>query len=118
MPRRTRRVRNTRGPRDGLVFFCFVIVIALGAALATVLTLNVIYSVGASSLGLRSAARWVERVAIALAISIPIVLSFREVRRRNSTAWLIVWIIAVVLIVVVYFLNIVGGLPRVGWWPN
>jgi len=103
--------RRRRGGSTGdrLAIFSFIIIIMLGAALATVLILSAV----PGPPGLRTAALWLERVAIALALTIPIALSYREARVR-SRAWFAVWIVSLVLIIILYFLNIAA--PTFGWW--
>jgi ABC-type xylose transport system permease subunit len=64
-----------------------------------------------SALGLSTdVARWIENIAIAIALIIPLFLSYYEARRRG-TAWFVLWIIAVILVIVFYVLNRVGI-----WW--
>jgi hypothetical protein len=61
--------------------------------------------------GINTTIVWIiERVAIAIAIMIPLVLSYREARRLG-TVWFVLWIIAVILVVVFYVLNV-----SVHWW--
>jgi len=54
----------------------------------------------------RDVAAWIRHVAIAIALIVPLALSFREARRRKLL-WFILWIIAVVLVVGFYILGIV-----------
>ena len=103
----SRRTRGN-GTGDGLTFFSLIVVLVLGAALALVLIFGFIDAV-------RGFGFWVERIAIGAALVIPIILSYREARARRRV-WFVLWVIAVILIVVLYILLMTG--PRVGWWSN
>jgi|GEM_PF-1460639 len=110
-----RRVRRTRraGSGDFLAIFSLIIIIVLGFALATVLTFRLLGHFTPAPQALLSVALWVERLMIALALSIPLVFSFREAKLRGG-AWFVLWIISLILIIVCYVFGIVG--LHFGWW--
>ena len=103
-------MRRNRGRRGGSgdfwALFSFIIVLLLGLAL--VLSFVFFWIPGVSAF-----AGWIEHIAIAAALIIPLILSYREARVRG-TVWFVLWVIAVVLIVVFYILLRVG--PFAGWW--
>jgi len=108
--------RRRGGTGDGLSFFSLIIIIVLGAALATSLTLGIIHASvrTAGTEWLMHVAFWTERIAVAFALVIPIMFSYREARARG-TAMFIVWIISVIIIAVVYLLFGTIVMPR-GYW--
>jgi hypothetical protein len=103
--RTTRRSSGGRGTGDFLIFLSFVAVLLLGLALALSFTLRALYEAPGVHFT-TNAHDIIERVAIALALSIPLFLSYREARLRGR-GWFICWIIAVILIIVSYVLAIV-----------
>ncbi len=95
--------RRTRGSGSWLALFAFIAVMLLGLALLLSFILG--------RLNINSNIVWIlERVALAIAVIIPLVLSYREARRLG-TAWFVLWIIAVILVIVFYVLNF-----SVIWW--
>jgi len=98
----SRKSKNSnRGTGDFLAFLSFVAVMLLGLAFALarlfgwLADITEIFDFGVT------AARWIQNIAIAVALIIPLALSFR-VARKKGTLWFILWLIAVVLVVVFY----------------
>lgn len=89
----TRR-RSTQG--SWLRFFAFLAVMLLGLGLAV----GIIFSNINVSWGV-SAGNWIQRIAIAISLPIPMILSFQEAWNKR-TVWRVLWVIAVILIVVFY----------------
>lgn len=100
MSRRTTTSRSTPG---WLKLFSFIAVMLLGLALVISVVLGKWIHVS----GAVSVAKWIEKIAIAIALVVPLFLSYYEARYNKSQVWFILWIIAVILIVVFYILAIV-----------
>ena len=94
---RRHRNRGGRGSGDLLALLAFIAIMLLGLALMLRFILGAIDSVNDGISG------WIERVALAIAIFIPALLSYREARRRG-TVWFVLWVIAIILVVVFYIL--------------
>lgn len=91
---------SSRGTWSWLALFSFVAVMLLALALVLSFIFGWIDAVA-------GAAAYIERVAMGIAISVPLVLSYREARRQSQT-WFIIWVVAAVLVVIFYIL---------GWVP-
>lgn len=94
--RRTRTVRTTAYTYTApywMLQLSFWLVVLIGAAMAVTGILHV-----AHVTAFDAAAAWIESVCTAIALIIPIILSYR-IARQKSTAWLICWVVFVVLIV-------------------
>ena len=89
------RRSSSRSTGSWLALFSFIAVMLLGLALV----LSFVF--GWIDVG------YIERVALGIAICIPLVLSYHEARRKSQT-WFILWVVATVLVVVFYIL---------GWIP-
>lgn len=94
---------SSRSSGSWLALFSFVAVMLLGLALVLSFVFGWIDGMG-------NVVGYIERVALGIAICIPLVLSYHEARRKSQT-WFILWVIATVLVVVFYIL---GWVP----WKN
>ncbi len=92
-----RRSNGGRSNGSWLALFSFIAVMLLGLALAISLVL------GKWVNGAESVAAWIQRIAIAIALVVPLIYSYYEAR-RHGTVWFVLWVIAVILIVVFYIL--------------
>ena len=102
----SKKSKGTRGTGDFLTFLSFLAIMLLGLALALAALFNWLAGLETFSFEIgRTLAHWIERIAIAIALVIPLALSFREARARG-TAWFVLWIIAVLLVVSCYILGI------------
>ena len=72
----------------------FWLVVIIGAAMAIT---GILHVVGVTAID--GAANWIKNVCMAIALIIPVVMSY-QVARHKSTLWFVLWIIFVVLIVV------------------
>ena len=103
-------MRNTG--RDFWSFFAFVAVMMLAVALVISLILG---PSGLNVSGAEGVARWIRDIAIAIALIIPLIMSFRYAisrwreGRRAGVVWFVLWIVAIILIVVFYFWPIIRG---------
>ncbi len=93
---RTRTVRTTAYSYTApywMLQLSFWLVVIIGAAMAITGILHVarIYEFDA-------AAAWIESICTAIALIIPVILSYR-IARHKSTTWFVLWIVFVVLIV-------------------
>ena len=95
---------------DTLAILSFIAILLLGLALM----LGMVFGWIGNMNGFRG---WIERIALAIAIVVPLILSGRYAirrwrdRSRSGTVWFVLWIIAVILVVVFYVL---GFFWR--WW--
>lgn len=92
--------KRTRSNGSWLGLFSFVSVMLLGLAI----TLTVL--LGRFVDDISQITSLIEKIAIAIALVVPLVFSYREAR-RHGTAWFVLWIIAVILIIVFYILGTV-----------
>lgn len=90
--------RTVRSNTGWLSLLSFIAVMLLGLALTISFICN------ATKLDTGKIASYIERVALAIAIIVPVFLSYYEARRK-TTVWFVLWVIATVLIVVFYILN-------------
>lgn len=90
--------RTVRSNSSWLSVLSYVAVMLLGLAL----TITFICKMTKLSAG--NVPYYIERVALAIAIIVPVFLSYYEARRK-TTVWFVLWVIATVLIVVFYILN-------------
>ena len=101
--------RNNHRNGDFWGFYAFVVILVLGAALITSFTLSLISNVwldpvtSSAARTLGSIAAITERIAIAAALVIPFIISYRYARVNRVR--LILWIISVVIIVVLFILG-------------
>lgn len=91
--------RRERSQGSWLQLFSFAAVMLLALALL----LTVVNS--KAELGLGQVIGWINNIAIALAVVVPCVLSYREARRQG-TVWFVLWVIAIILVVACYVLSI------------
>ncbi len=94
--RKTRTVRTTAYTYTApywMLQLSFWLIVFIGAAMAVTGLLHVI-----KVTAFDAAAAWIESVCMAISLIIPIILSYR-IARNKSTAWLICWVVFVVLIV-------------------
>ena len=94
------RRSSSRSTGSWLALFSFIAVMLLGLALVLSFVFGWIDGMG-------GIVGYIERVALGIAICIPLVLSYHEARRKSQT-WFILWVVATVLVVVFYIL---------GWTP-
>ena len=94
------RRSSSRSTGSWLALFSFIAVMLLGLALV----LSFVFGL---FVGMGGVVGYIERVALGIAICIPLVLSYHEARRKSQT-WFILWVVATVLVVVFYIL---------GWIP-
>lgn len=92
--RRTTTRTHTYTARAWMFTLSFWLVVFIGAAMAITGLLHVI---GVNNFD--SAMAWIQRVCMAIALIIPVIMSW-QVARYKSTLWLVLWVIFVVLIVV------------------
>lgn len=90
---------NNRSNSGWLSLFSFVAIMLLGLALMLAFIFDAL-KVN------ESISTWIERIALAIAMIVPAVMSYREARKK-TTVWFVLWVIAVVLVVVFYILGIV-----------
>ena len=94
------RRSSSRSTGSWLALFSFIAVMLLGLALVLSFVFGWIDGMG-------GIVGYIKRVALGIAICIPLVLSYHEARRKSQT-WFILWVVATVLVVVFYIL---------GWIP-
>ena len=94
------RRSSSRSTGSWLALFSFIAVMLLGLALVLSFVFGWIDGMG-------GIVGYIERVALGIAICIPLVLSYHEARRKSQT-WFILWVVATVRVVVFYIL---------GWIP-
>ena len=91
----TRRTTvHTYSAKAWMFKLSFWLVVIIGAAMAITGLLHVI---GVTAFD--TAGAWIQRVCMAIALIIPVIMSY-QVARYKTTLWLVLWIIFVVLIVV------------------
>lgn len=90
--------RTVRSNTGWLSLVSFIAVMLLGLALLISFICKV------TKLNDGNISYYIERVAFAIAIIVPVFLSYYEARRK-TTGWFVCWIIATVLIVIFYILN-------------
>lgn len=73
--------------------FVSVMIMGLGIAVATIL--------GKISSDFSRVGNWIQRIAIAIGLIVPMFWSYYEARMRG-TVWFVLWIISIILIVVFY----------------
>ncbi len=101
----TRRTVYTYSARSWMFPLSFWLVVIIGAAMALVAIMHLI-GVGAFD----AAANWIKSICTAIALIIPVVMSY-QVARHKGTGWFVLWIIFVILII---FGVILAPMPR--WW--
>ncbi|MCL2062008.1 MAG: hypothetical protein FWH03_05220 [Firmicutes bacterium] len=109
---RRRTVRTSRGSTGWLQLFSFIAIMLLALALMLSWLLMAL-GVGTHVAGLgwgAGFAGWLSRIAIAMALTVPMFLSYYEARRQG-TVWFVLWVIAIILVVVFYVLGWFGR-----WW--
>lgn len=90
--------RTTRSSGGWLSFFSFIAVMLLGLALM----ISFICEKAGWNAG---TIPWIlERIALGIAIVVPVILSYYEARRK-TTVWFVLWVIATVLVIVFYILR-------------
>lgn len=97
MAKRTKRTSTTRYSNTipgWMIGLSFWLVVIIGAVMAIV---GILHVVGVTALD--GAANWIKGVCIAIALIIPVVLSYR-LARNKGTMWFVLWVIFVILIVV------------------
>lgn len=77
-----------------MIQLSFWLVVFIGAAMAIV---GILHVVGITALD--TAANWIKSVCMAIALIIPVILSYR-IARHKGTVWFVLWVVFVVLIVV------------------
>ena len=93
--RTTRTTRTyTYSAKAWMFTLSFWLVVFIGAAMAITGLLHVI---GVHAFD--TAGAWIQRVCMAIALIIPVIMSW-QVARHKSTLWVVLWVIFVVLIVV------------------
>jgi len=98
--------KNSGGTGEFLVFFAFLAVMLLGLGLALSWLCGLLADkIEAFTVG-KVLAVWIRNIAVALALIVPIALSFKEARARGAL-WVILWIVAAALVVCFYILSIV-----------
>lgn len=91
--KKTTRTTSSSGSRITLNKFAFWLIIIIGFAMAIGAVCNYI--------GFKHSAaifNWVKQICFTLAMFIPVILSYRHARNKN-TSWFVAWIIFTVLIV-------------------
>ena len=90
----TRTTRTyTYTARAWMFNLAFWLVVIIGVAMAVVAIMNLI---GVSAFD--NAGRWIESVCIAIALIIPVVMSY-QVARHQKTWMFVLWIVCVILII-------------------
>ena len=100
--RRTRRTTTSSGPRFTLSRFSFWIVIAVGLAMAVSGFFNFF-----NWAWVNQACGWIQSLCFALAMIVPIVLSYNSARHRG-TGMFVLWIILVILVAFGVVSTIIG----------
>ena len=109
MAKRTKKTKTTTtrttsgGNRFSLNKFAFWLIIIIGIAMAGVGLFSTFFDWD----WVKKFSAWVQSICFALAMFIPIVLSYRAACNK-STAWFILWIIFVVLVAFGVVANLVG----------
>ena len=89
----TRHVTYTYTARSWMFPLSFWLVVFIGAAMALVAIMHLI-----NVTAFDSAANWIKSICTALALIIPVVMSY-QVARHKGTVWMVLWVIFVILIV-------------------
>ncbi len=94
--RRTTRTTHTHtySAKAWMFKLSFWLVVIIGAAMAIT---GILHVIGVTAFD--AAGAWIQRVCMAIALIIPVIMSY-QVARYKSTLWFVLWIIFVVLIVV------------------
>ena len=103
MARRTTRRSGGKGTGDWMAFISFIAIMLLGLALALSFTFRMLNNHTSITIH-TNIPEIIERIAIALALIVPLVMSYREARAR-SNVWFVLWIIAVILVIILYVLT-------------
>ena len=100
--RNTRRPTYTYTAKGWMFPLSFWLVVFIGAAMALTALMHLI---GVTAFD--SAAAWIRSVCTALALIIPVVMSY-QVARQKSTVWVVLWTVFVILII---FGIVIAALP-------
>ena len=95
-----RRRRSGGGTGQWMPFLSFVAILLLGLALMLIFTIGRVWG------DFASIGRIIERIAIAIALIVPLILSYYEARSRG-TVWFVLWVISMILVIVFYILLII-----------
>lgn len=98
--RRTRSI-HTYSARAWQFTLSFWLVVVIGTAMAVV---GIMHVIGVTAFD--SAANWIKHICMAIAMFIPVVMSW-QVAKYKSTVWKVLWVIFVVLIVVGIILAVI-----------
>ena len=79
--------------------FVSVMIMGLGIAIAVILGKIDVWSKGHTHFA--GVGNWIQRIAIAIGLIVPMFWSYYEARTRGQT-WFVLWIIAIILITVFY----------------
>ena len=101
-----KKQKSSGGGTGVLAFLAFLAVMLLGLALALSWLFGLLADkIDAFTAG-KALAAWIRNISVAIALIIPLALSFGEAKRRGA-GWVVLWIVAAALVVCFYILGVV-----------